>query len=142
MRRPRSLLAVLWVLVLAIHRLAWARDLPDFETADATFARLRSRVHDTYFSNEELDAFVLGMAAACSDIMSVFEWGRSEGGTRLLGVDISSTAGERCGRKPRFLLVNAIAPCVCARCVPVRCTTQSGHASTAPLHSCKRAKRG
>lgn len=96
MWHARGLLAVLWALVFAYLRLASGRDLPD-APASTVFAQLRSRVHDTYFSNDELDAFVLGMAAACPDIMSVFEWGRSEAGTRLLAVDISTTAGERCG---------------------------------------------
>jgi hypothetical protein len=61
----------------------------------ATFERLKDNIQTTYFSNEELMSFVLGMATTCPDIMAAFEWGKSESGTQMLAIDISNTAGIR-----------------------------------------------
>ena len=100
----RILFAYLFVLCANYVRVR-ARSFPPViqpdKVAEATFNRLKAYVSKTYFSNEELDQFVVGMAGACSDIMTAFEFGRSAKGTRMLAVDISSTAGSRCA--PRKL---------------------------------------
>lgn len=74
------------------------REVPDSasQVHRATFEKLKDNVQDTYFSNDELASFVLGMATACSDIMVAFEWGKSGSGIRLLAIDISDSAGTRC----------------------------------------------
>lgn len=66
------------------------------DQAVETFQRLRGSVTDTYFSNEELHAFMLGMATECSDIMAAFQFGSSAQGLPLLALDVSTTAGKRC----------------------------------------------
>jgi ABC-type transporter MlaC component len=69
------------------------------EDSEAVFKRLKNQVSETYFTNEELHSFIIGLTAACSDIMTAFVFGHAASGTKLLGIDISSSAGERCGSK-------------------------------------------
>lgn len=65
----------------------------------AVFERLKNQVTQTYFTNEELENFIMGLTGACSDIMAAFVFGRAASGIKLLGIDISSSAGERCGSR-------------------------------------------
>ena len=99
-RCPRaSTLGLLSLLLVLVLWHASARQFPADTSIDehlATFERLKGSVTTSYFSNDELEAFMLGMAQNCADMMSVFEFGRAGSGRRLLALDVSSSAGERC----------------------------------------------
>ena len=110
-RQRLPLLTALALLLLTCAGSPWlaaGRPLPlvaSDSDAEITFQRLRANVTGTYFSNDELQDFVLGIASQCSAIMSAFQFGTSAQGTPLLALDISSTAGERC-----------VTTCCCAQC--------------------------
>ena len=69
---------------------------PRLSTAEtaAEYESLAQNLTDWYFSNEEIEVFLHGLADAHSDLVSVFSIGESSSGAPLLAIDVGTSAGE------------------------------------------------
>eukprot|EP00892_Ulva_mutabilis_P002728 jgi/Ulvmu1/12456/UM009_0108.1 len=83
-----------------------AAQRPRMSTAEtaAEFEKLSQNVTDWYFSNDEIELFLNGLADAHPDLVSVFSIGESGSGAPLLAIDVGTSAGE-IDLKPRFMYV-------------------------------------
>eukprot|EP01025_Chloroclados_australasicus_P026161 TRINITY_DN25976_c0_g1_i1.p2 TRINITY_DN25976_c0_g1~~TRINITY_DN25976_c0_g1_i1.p2 ORF type:complete len:138 (+),score=5.64 TRINITY_DN25976_c0_g1_i1:209-622(+) len=89
--------------LVSLQLIAWAcaRQFPQFSDHHDIFERLRSNVTTQYFTNEEMESFLHGMASECGETMALFSFGTSGAGRNLLALDVCHNPGIR-DRRPFF----------------------------------------